>query len=77
MLQVARTAVFEAAVAFLDGAGATDRLQIAEDADRVARDLLNATERRFAFGDIAAIDLNLTRINAAKLPRRLSPLGRI
>lgn len=64
--QAARTAVFEAAVAFLDGVAATERLQIAEDADRVSRDLLNATERRFALGDIAAIDLNLTRINAAK-----------
>jgi cobalt-zinc-cadmium efflux system outer membrane protein len=64
--QVARTAVFGAAVVFLDGVAATERLQIAEDADRVARDLLNATERRFALGDIAAIDLNLARVNAAK-----------
>lgn len=64
--QAARIAIFDAAVAFLEGVAATERLQTAEDADRVSRDLLNATERRFALGDIAAIDLNLTRISAAK-----------
>ena len=64
--QAARGAIVAAAVAFLDGVAARERLQLAEDADRVARDLLNATERRFALGDIAAIDVNLSRIDSAK-----------
>ena len=61
-----RDVVFNAASAFLDAVAATERLQIAEGADTIARELLNATERRFALGDIAAIDVNLARIEAAR-----------
>jgi cobalt-zinc-cadmium efflux system outer membrane protein len=61
-----RDVVFEAASAFLDAIAATERLQIAEGADTIARELLNATERRYALGDIAAIDVNLARIDAAR-----------
>lgn len=63
---VRRTVVYEAALAFLDGIAALDRLRIAEEGDTVSRDLLNATERRYALGDIAAIDVNLARIDAAR-----------
>ena len=66
VLQASRTSVFEAASAFLAGVAATERLQITEEGDRVARDLLNSTERRYAFGDVAAIDVNLARIEASK-----------
>jgi cobalt-zinc-cadmium efflux system outer membrane protein len=63
---VARLAVFDAAMAFLDGLAADARLRIAEEADSVSRELLRATERRHAAGDIAAIDVNLSRIEAAR-----------
>lgn len=64
--QTARDVVNEAASAFLDGLAAMERLQIAEGADAIARELLNTTERRFALGDVAAIDVNLARIDAAR-----------
>jgi cobalt-zinc-cadmium efflux system outer membrane protein len=63
---VERAAVFEAARAFIEVLAARDRLRIAEEADAVARDLLAATERRYAAGDIAAIDQNQARIEAAR-----------
>src|SRR5512134_2894882 len=56
---VRRAAVYEAALAFLDGVAASERLRIVEEGDGVSRELLNVTERRYALGDIAAIDLNL------------------
>ena len=65
-LQSARTVVFEAASAFLMGIAATERVRVAEEADTVARELLRATERRYVLGDIAAIDVNLARIEAAR-----------
>ena len=61
-----RDVVFDAASAFVDALAATERLQIAEGADTIARELLNASERRFALGDIAAVDVNLARIDAAR-----------
>jgi cobalt-zinc-cadmium efflux system outer membrane protein len=63
---VRRAAVFAAARAFLDGLAAGERLRIAEEGDAVSRQLLNVTERRYALGDIAAIDLNLVRVDAAR-----------
>jgi cobalt-zinc-cadmium efflux system outer membrane protein len=65
-LQVARTVVFEAASAFLAGIAATERLRVAEEANTVARELLRATERRYVLGDIAAIDVNMARLDAAR-----------
>jgi outer membrane protein, heavy metal efflux system len=61
-----RLAVFDAASAFLQGIAAAERLRIADQADMVSRELLAATERRYAAGDIAAIDLNLARIDRAR-----------
>lgn len=66
VLRSARDVVIDAASVFLDGLAAMERLQVAEGADAIARELLNATERRFALGDIAAIDVNLARIAAAR-----------
>jgi cobalt-zinc-cadmium efflux system outer membrane protein len=63
---VVRTVVFDAATLFLDGLAAAERLRVAEETDAVSRQLLAATERRYAVGDVAAIDLNLSRINAAR-----------
>jgi cobalt-zinc-cadmium efflux system outer membrane protein len=65
-LQLARTVIFEAASAFLAGIAATERLRVAEEADTVAREFLRATERRYVLGDIAAIDVNLARLDAAR-----------
>ena len=64
--QAARGVVFEAAAAFLDGVAAFERLQMGEAADTVSREVLAVTERRYAVGDIAAIELNLARIDAAR-----------
>ena len=64
--QSVRDVVFDAVSAFLDAIAATERLHIAEGADTIARELLNVTERRYALGDIAAIDVNLARIDAAR-----------
>lgn len=64
--QSARDVVIDAASAFLEGIAATERLQVVEGADAIARELLNATERRYVLGDIAAIDVNLARIDAAR-----------
>jgi cobalt-zinc-cadmium efflux system outer membrane protein len=61
-----RGAVFEAVLAFLEGVAASERLRIAEEGDTLSRELLNATERRYALGDIAAIDVNLARIETAR-----------
>ena len=61
-----RRIVFAAATAFVEGVAANERLQIAEESDVVSRDLVTVTERRFAAGDIAAMDLNLARIEAAR-----------
>jgi cobalt-zinc-cadmium efflux system outer membrane protein len=63
---IVRRGVFEAASAFIDGVAAAERLRVAEEALGVSRDLLNVSERRFAAGDIAAIDVNLSRIDAAR-----------
>ncbi len=41
-------------------------MRLAEEADTVSRDLLDASRRRYDLGDIAAIDLNLARIDAAR-----------
>jgi outer membrane protein, heavy metal efflux system len=61
-----RLAIFDAVIAFVDGVAAGDRLRIAEEGDTLNRELLNATERRYALGDIAAIDVNLARIEVAR-----------
>lgn len=61
-----RLAAFEAALAFLDGIAAGERLRLAEEAASVSRELLTTSERRYQLGDIAAIDLNLARIDAAR-----------
>jgi cobalt-zinc-cadmium efflux system outer membrane protein len=62
----ARLVVFDVATAFLSGVAAGERLRLAEQAEAVSRDLLAATERRYSAGDVAAIDLNLARIEAAR-----------
>lgn len=62
----ARGGVFEAASTFLTGVAAAERLRIADASADVSRQLLAATDRRYAAGDVAAIDLNLARIDTAR-----------
>jgi outer membrane protein, heavy metal efflux system len=62
----ARESIFRAASAFVDAVAASQRLQIAEQADTLGREFLTAMERRYAAGDVAAIDVNLARIDAAR-----------
>ena len=62
----ARLALLDVASAFLDAVAARERLELAAAADVVARDVLTATERRYAAGDIAALDLNHARIDASR-----------
>jgi len=64
--EAGRLATFEAASAFLDAVAARERLRVAEAVDGVARELVAATERRYAVGDIAALDLNHARIEASR-----------
>ena len=62
----ARDSAYDAATAFVRGVAARERLRVAEEADAVSRDLLGAVDRRYAAGDVAAIDVNLARIDAAR-----------
>lgn len=63
---VLRQVLFDAASAYVEGVAAGERVRLAEEADTVSRDLLDVSQRRYALGDIAAIDLNLARIDAAR-----------
>ncbi len=64
--EAARRVIADAVSAFLDGLAAIERVGVADAADAVSRQLLSATERRFAAGDVAAIEVNLARIEAAR-----------
>jgi cobalt-zinc-cadmium efflux system outer membrane protein len=51
---------------FLRGLAARDRLAVLSAGFDVATELHRATERRYELGDVAALDLNLARIAAAR-----------
>jgi len=70
--QVERESAVAAASAFLDGLAADARVQLAQRAREVSRAFLDATERRYAAGDINAIDLNLARIDGARTAATLA-----
>ena len=61
-----RGAMLDAASAFVHGLAATEQVRIAEEVVRLDRELLSATERRYAAGDVSAIDVNLARLEAAR-----------
>ncbi|MGE0405132.1 MAG: TolC family protein, partial [Candidatus Korobacteraceae bacterium] len=56
----------EVAVAYLQAAAATQRIDVAVAADQVAGNLLIAMERRFELGDVPILDVNLARTAAAR-----------
>jgi cobalt-zinc-cadmium efflux system outer membrane protein len=63
---VVRAITREAGVAFVRALGAEERLRLLTAAEQVARELQSVSERRYQAGDIAALDVNLTRIAAAR-----------
>jgi cobalt-zinc-cadmium efflux system outer membrane protein len=64
--QAARDSAFRAASAFLRALAAAERTRMAAAAAAVSGVVLAATERRYTAGDVAAIDLNLARIERAR-----------
>jgi cobalt-zinc-cadmium efflux system outer membrane protein len=54
------------ALAYVRALGVQERLRLLASAEEVAQDLQAASERRYQVGDIAALDLNLTRIASAR-----------
>ncbi len=60
----------EVGVAFLTGLAARERISISSASFDVAAELQRATERRYELGDVAALDLNLARIAAARARAR-------
>ena len=63
---VSRTVTRDVALAFVRVLAADERIRLLQGAEAVANELQSATERRYQAGDIAALDLNLTRIAAAR-----------
>jgi cobalt-zinc-cadmium efflux system outer membrane protein len=61
-----RDDVRRAVEAFVRAVAAAERVRLALDAETTSAALLTAMERRFAAGDVAAIDVNLARIEAAR-----------
>jgi cobalt-zinc-cadmium efflux system outer membrane protein len=56
----------DVAVAYLTAIGSDERRALARRSHDLARELLQATERRFAVGDVPAMDVNLARIAMAR-----------
>jgi outer membrane protein, heavy metal efflux system len=64
--EVMRLVAREVAIAYVSALGSQERVTLLTEAEQVARDLQAASERRYQAGDIAALDLNLTRIALAR-----------
>jgi cobalt-zinc-cadmium efflux system outer membrane protein len=56
----------DVAVAYLTAVGSDERRALVRNSQNLATELLRATERRFALGDVAAMDMNLARIAVAR-----------
>jgi cobalt-zinc-cadmium efflux system outer membrane protein len=63
---VVRQHLRNVAIAFLEGLAARERVNVAQAALNVAAELRRVSDRRYEVGDIAALDVNLTRIAAAR-----------
>jgi len=61
-----RIVVRDVALAYVTALRHLERLRLLRDAEQFTRDLQTAAERRYTLGDIAALDLNLARIAAAR-----------
>jgi len=64
--ETARLITREVAFAYVRVAAASERIRLLTAAESVADTLRTATERRYQLGDVAALDLNLTTIAAAR-----------
>jgi cobalt-zinc-cadmium efflux system outer membrane protein len=62
----------EVAIAYVRAVAAQERRRLLADAEASANQLLQASQRRYEAGDIAALDLNLTRIAAARARAELA-----
>lgn len=64
--EVARIVVRDVAIAYVRAMGADERLRLLTGVETVAEQLRAATQRRYDVGDVAALDLNLARVSAAR-----------
>jgi cobalt-zinc-cadmium efflux system outer membrane protein len=64
--EVARLLVRDVAIAYARAVGADERLRLLAGVEAVAAQLSAATDRRYQAGDVAALDVNLTKIAAAR-----------
>jgi outer membrane protein, heavy metal efflux system len=64
--EMMRLVARDVAIAYVRALGSQQRVTLLTEAEQVARDLQAASERRYQAGDIAALDLNLTRIALAR-----------
>jgi len=64
--ETARQIVSAVAVSYLRAVGLQERVRLLDGAERLAKELQTATERRYQLGDIAALDLNLARIAVSR-----------
>ncbi len=72
--EVARLLVRDVAIAYARAAGADERVRLLADVEAVAAQLSAATDRRYQAGDVAALDVNLTRVAAARrVPSACAP----
>jgi len=64
--EVARLVARDVAMSYVRAMGADERLRLLTDVEAVAEQLRVATARRYEAGDVAALDVNLTRVAAAR-----------
>jgi cobalt-zinc-cadmium efflux system outer membrane protein len=64
--EAARVVLHEVALAYVSALGWQERVRLLRDEEQFTRDLQMAAERRYALGDIAALDLNLATIASAR-----------
>jgi cobalt-zinc-cadmium efflux system outer membrane protein len=64
--EVSRILVRDVAIAYVRAVGAGERVRLLAEVEAAAAQLSAATDRRYQAGDVAALDVNLTRIAAAR-----------
>jgi cobalt-zinc-cadmium efflux system outer membrane protein len=62
----ARELLRDVAAAFWRAVAAEDRVRLANEAHGVASELLHSMERRYEVGDVPILDVNVTRVSAAR-----------
>jgi outer membrane protein, heavy metal efflux system len=67
----ARQLLGDVAIAFWQGVAAGEQVRLAAKADGVARELFESMQKRYEAGDIAVLDLNVSRTAAARAQTEL------